>query len=344
MSMPNPAEVAVLNFQVRDFFDVLHFGRRVGVIQNALNAAEAFGAHHLFAIQIAVGLAELRVAFVWNAAEFTIEGHGVPRLLLMADGISLIGSDYSTSFELANGKRTRRKFGSISETFAHIPNTFIEYNFSLHGIFIDRWGLAMQYARRMIGDLCSQDRTTVTPDSPMAKTLPFLGLEHVESVTGRILRESLSYNGSRNGTSFLFDTRHVLYCKLRPYLNKVAVPDFTGRCTTELIPLLPRENVSRDFLAWLLRKPQTVQAAMQERTGARMPRANMRHLLAQQVLIPESIQEQQHLADEMTRRMNLVVKTRLAYNEQIQLLDTYELKALFEFPFSSEINKNEVKR
>jgi type I restriction enzyme S subunit len=191
----------------------------------------------------------------------------------------------------------------------------------------------MTYRWKSIGDLCVEDRTLVAPDSPLAKELPYLGLEHIESVTGRILRESMPYHIEGNGNAFLFDPRHVLYCKLRPYLNKVAVPDFAGRCTTELIPLLPREGVSRDFLAWLLRKPQTVQAAMQERTGARMPRASMRHVLAHSVLVPDSIHEQQHIANEMTRRMDLIIKTRLACNEQLQLLDAYTQKALMEFPF-----------
>jgi type I restriction enzyme S subunit len=191
----------------------------------------------------------------------------------------------------------------------------------------------MTHKRQTIGDLCVPDRTIVTPDSPTVSTLPFLGLEHVESVTGRILREGLSDSNHGNGSAFLFDTRHVLYCKLRPYLNKVALPDFAGRCTTELIPLLPRDCVSRDFLAWLLRRPQTVQAAMQEQTGARMPRANMRHVLALEVLVPDSLGEQQYVADEMTRRMNLVVKIRLAYNEELRLLEAYEQKALAEFSF-----------
>ncbi len=197
--------------------------------------------------------------------------------------------------------------------------------------------LSMKYKRQTIGDLCVQDRTIVTPNSPMASGLPFLGLEHIESVTGRILREALSNGNHGNGTSFLFDNRHVLYCKLRPYLNKVAVPDFKGRCTTELIPLLPREGVSKDFLAWLLRRPQTVHAAMEERTGARMPRANMRHVLAQKILFPDSIQEQRRMADEMSRHMNLVIKIRLAYKEQLQLINAYEQKALSEFPFFSEM-------
>jgi type I restriction enzyme S subunit len=187
---------------------------------------------------------------------------------------------------------------------------------------------------KTIEDLCVQDRTVVTPDSPMAGDLPFLGLEHIESVTGRILRESISYiNNQKNGaTAFLFDARHILYCKLRPYLNKVALPDFRGRCSTELIPLLPREGVSREFLAWILRRPQTVQAAMEAQTGARMPRANLRHILTQAVLVPDSIQEQQQLADQMGRCINLVAEAKAACHEQLQLLDAYAQKALSEFP------------
>lgn len=194
--------------------------------------------------------------------------------------------------------------------------------------------------RQTIGDLCVVHRTAIAPDSPVAAKLPFLGLEHIESVTGRILHQGLILGNHGHGTAFLFDARHVLYCKLRPYLNKVALPDFAGRCSTELVPLLPRPGVSRDFLAWILRRPQTVQAAMQERTGARMPRANMRHILAQEVLVPDSMQKQQYLADEMTRRMNLVIETRLAYQEQLHLLDAYEQRILLEFPFPLEITTN----
>lgn len=194
----------------------------------------------------------------------------------------------------------------------------------------------MSHKWQTIGDLCVQDRTIVAADTPSASDLPFLGLEHIESITGRILRTAMSEAREGNGTAFLFDPRHVLYCKLRPYLNKVAVPDFAGRCTTELIPLLPKEGVARDFLAWLLRRPQTVEAAIREQTGARMPRANMRYVLAQTVFVPDSAREQQRIADEMTRRMELVRKTKSACKEHLQLLDTYVQKSLFEFPFPIE--------
>lgn len=187
-----------------------------------------------------------------------------------------------------------------------------------------------------LGDLCRQDRTVVPPGSPLARSLPYLGLENIESVTGRILLDSADSGAMGSSNTFLFDSRHVLYSKLRPYLNKVAIPDFEGRCTTELIPLLPSPGVSREFLAWLLRRPQTVQAAMQEQTGGRMPRANLRYIFAQHVTIPDSLQEQQEIAYRMSQLMELVMTTRMAYVEQIKLLDAYAQEALAEFPLRPE--------
>jgi type I restriction enzyme S subunit len=186
--------------------------------------------------------------------------------------------------------------------------------------------------RRAIGELCVEDRNIVEPDSPLARRLPYLGLEHVESVTGRIIKGQLvASEDEGRSTTFHFDARHVLYGKLRPYLNKVALPDFEGRCTTELIPLLPQPHVSRNFLAWLLRRPQTVEAAMREKTGARMPRANMRHVLSLFVTVPALFEEQQRLAAEMDARMSQIAEARTACQEQLRLLDAYAEKILAHF-------------
>src|SRR5690349_1680792 len=100
-------------------------------------------------------------------------------------------------------------------------------------------GTPAGWKRCALGDLCQEDRRLVDPLSDLARELPYISLEHIESNTGRILREpDAGTSGEGRSTTFAFDERHVLYGKLRPYLNKVAVPDFSGRCTTELIPLL----------------------------------------------------------------------------------------------------------
>ena len=48
---------------------------------------------------------------------------------------------------------------------------------------------------------------------------------------------------------FLFDESMVLYSKIRPYLMKVARPDFNGLCSADMYPLTPLPNeITRDDL------------------------------------------------------------------------------------------------
>lgn len=151
-----------------------------------------------------------------------------------------------------------------------------------------------------LGELCDMDRQGIRPDDPLASRLPFVGVENVGSGTGHLNFDTESRTGSRRSASLRFDSRHVLYAKLRPYLNKVATPGFAGRCSTELVPLLPRAGVDRAFLAYLLRREETVAFVMASATGARMPRADMRVLLSMPVSFPP-LDEQRRIAGILDR-------------------------------------------
>ena len=137
-----------------------------------------------------------------------------------------------------------------------------------------------------LGDLCVMDRRGVHAGDSSVAELPFVGVENVARNTGVLNFDAGSRVGDRGSTAFLFDDRHVLYGKLRPYLNKVACPNFSGCCSTELIPLLPKEGVHRDFVAHLLRRGETVDFVMASVTGARMPRADMGALMSMEVPFP----------------------------------------------------------
>ena len=137
-----------------------------------------------------------------------------------------------------------------------------------------------------LGELCDMDRQRLHPDDPIVAGLPFVGVEHVEAASGAFNFNNGSRVGSQKSATFRFDERHVLYAKLRPYLNKVATPDFTGRCSTELVPILPRDGVDREFIAYLLRRNETVEYVMSSVTGARMPRTDMKALMSLPVPLP----------------------------------------------------------
>ena len=151
-----------------------------------------------------------------------------------------------------------------------------------------------------LGELCEIDRSNVRADDPRAAGLPFLGVEHVVGGTGALDPGAKSRVGNRKSAAFRFDGRHVLYAKLRPYLNKVATPGFAGVCSTELVPLLPRDGVDRDFLACLLRSKEIVDFAMASATGSRMPRADMTALMAMPAPFPP-IRRQREIAGVLKR-------------------------------------------
>lgn len=174
----------------------------------------------------------------------------------------------------------------------------------------------MNWKTIRLGEIAVEDRRIIAPESAEAASRPYLGLDQIESGTGRVLSyESNSTEGK--STTFAFDESHVLYGKLRPYLNKVVAPDRRGRCSTEIIPLLPRD-VDREFLAHLLRTDVVVDAAMSEKTGSRMPRADMGVLLDLEISIPESDQAQCQIAARLKAHLAEVETARQAAQGQLR--------------------------
>jgi restriction endonuclease S subunit len=169
--------------------------------------------------------------------------------------------------------------------------------------------------RVRLREICEEVRQGIQPDSEEAKRRPYLSLEHIQSESGRILGTAEDGESGKSLT-FAFGPKDVLYGKLRPYLNKVALPDFEGRCTTELIPLRPKAGVDREFLAWLLRRPETVAAVMQEKTGSRMPRADMDLLLSMEISIP-SHAEQKRIAERLNEQLALSERAKAAGTDKI---------------------------
>lgn len=167
-------------------------------------------------------------------------------------------------------------------------------------------------------EVCEQARITVRPGG--RNELRYVGLETIEAGTGVILDGQFAKTPEDpKANSFLFGSQHVLYGKLRPYLNKVAVPDFEGKCSTEIIPLLPKHRLNRNYLAYYLRSPSTVERIAAKTAGARMPRADMDLVLGLYVPLP-SLEEQRRIVDMLTRAEGIVRLRRDAKNKAAELV------------------------
>lgn len=159
-------------------------------------------------------------------------------------------------------------------------------------------------------DVCQQDRKTVRPGEHA--DLRYIGLESIEAGTGLLAQGELSKTpDDPQANSFAFGPAHVLYGKLRPYLNKVLVPDFEGKCSTEIIPLLPTESLDRRYLAYFLRSPATVARISAKVAGARMPRADMDFVLGMELALPP-LAEQRRIVDLLSRAEGILRLRRQA--------------------------------
>ncbi|WP_373939214.1 restriction endonuclease subunit S [Vibrio kanaloae] len=123
-----------------------------------------------------------------------------------------------------------------------------------------------------------------------------LNLDMVESGSGRILKKLKAPLSEAGSSTHWFDDRHILYSKLRPYLNKVVLPDEEGLATTELVPMLPDpKRLDRRYLVHYLRSKQFVSWISDQVAGAKMPRVSMKVFWDHEIPLPP-VEEQKRIA------------------------------------------------
>ena len=113
-----------------------------------------------------------------------------------------------------------------------------------------------------------------------------LNLEDIEPNTGKLIKKrEVSFKNIPSST-ISFNENYVLYSKLRPYLNKVFLPDEKGFGTSELVPLLPKKNIHKIFLTEYLRNDKIVDFLSQKVSGAKMPRVIMKDFQDLNLIFP----------------------------------------------------------
>ncbi|MES2060013.1 MAG: restriction endonuclease subunit S [Patescibacteria group bacterium] len=162
------------------------------------------------------------------------------------------------------------------------------------------------------------------------KLLPYVGMEDIESNSG-IFIGSLEPKKVQSNT-FFFDGNCVLYGRLRPYLNKVLMPDFEGHCSTEMFPLVPDKNVlMRKYLWYWITQKSFIDQAMKTNKGARMPRANMKEVMKFKILIPDLLEQHSIVKrlDALSAKIREAVELQKSQLEDFKKLEKAYLREAF---------------
>ncbi len=113
-------------------------------------------------------------------------------------------------------------------------------------------------------------RLTILDAKP--NDITYVGLEHIEPWTGRLLLENQP--DTVDSAVSVFKDGDVLLGKLRPYLAKAARPNFHGVCTSEILALNPINGYMQSYAMYSLLNEGFVLWLDSLTYGAKMPRVS----------------------------------------------------------------------
>ena len=96
--------------------------------------------------------------------------------------------------------------------------------------------------------------TNMVKDLKRYRDYPHIGINNIEKNTGNLLGYKTVMEDNIISGKYLFTPEHIIYSKIRPNLNKVAVPNFYGVCSADAYPILVKKTIcNRIFLAYTMR-------------------------------------------------------------------------------------------
>ena len=176
-----------------------------------------------------------------------------------------------------------------------------------------------EWKTQKLGEVCKIEKKKYN-----GSNLAYVGMEDIESNTGRFLGSKIPK--SVKSSTFKFTSEHILYGRLRPYLNKVMLPDFEGHCSSEIFPIKVSKELDRSFLFYWLTQKKIILKIDETCTGTRMPRANMEKVLNFSLVIPP-IEEQKRIVEILDKAFEGIAQaednTRRNLTNARELFDSY---------------------
>ncbi len=153
----------------------------------------------------------------------------------------------------------------------------------------------------------------MTTDYEKYADYPHIGIDSIEKGTGELRGyRTVQEDGVISG-KYLFTPQHIIYSKIRPNLNKVALPTFTGLCSADAYPILPNsENCNRVYLAIAMRSQYFLDYILQFSSRTNLPKVNRKEISGFKMPLPPlELQERFAAFVEQTDKSKLAVQQGL---------------------------------
>ncbi len=141
---------------------------------------------------------------------------------------------------------------------------------------------------------CADIDTNMVHDFEGYEDYPHIGIDSIEKETGRLSGyRTVAEDGVISG-KYLFTEKHIIYSKIRPNLNKVAMPGFAGVCSADAYPILVKDGVcSKEYLAYTMRSKYFLDYILVFSNRTNLPKVNKNQVEGFKLPLPPiEVQEQ----------------------------------------------------
>ena len=144
---------------------------------------------------------------------------------------------------------------------------------------------------------CADIDTNMVHNFEGCEEYPHIGIDSIEKETGRLIGyRTIAEDGVISG-KYLFTPEHIIYSKIRPNLNKVAMPDFEGLCSADAYPILVKKGIcNREYFGYTLRSQYFLDYILAFSNRTNLPKVNKKQVEGFALPLPP-IEVQEQFAD-----------------------------------------------
>lgn len=200
---------------------------------------------------------------------------------------------------ISDQQRIVAELDCLNEMIAVKQEQLKEFDKLAQSFFYDMFGDDGGFEKVKLGDVVEVVSGLVDPNIEPYCSQLHVSPANIISGTNEIVNCIKAKDEGLISDKYPFKAGMVLYSKIRPNLNKVAVANFDGICSADMYPLTVLAKANNVFITKLLSSKQFLEYAIKNSGRARMPKLNRETLFSYSFRLPP-LSLQQQFADKIS--------------------------------------------